>query len=417
MPPGMRSGGRWEVTLAALLAGCSGEPAGLVDPPAPEPDAAPPTGGLPECDPVIGEPDLALEMVAQGFDKPVQIWSAPNRDRLFVIEQHTARAWMVEDGQVLPEPFLDLGDSVSRAFEQGLLSLAWHPDFAANGRFFITYTRRDDALVLEEWWTSPDWNAAGQPEWQRELLAIEKPTNFHNGGTLGFGPDGDLYIGTGDGGPMYDLEGHAQDPGQLLGKFLRIDVDRAEGGLPYGIPPDNPFVGVAGARPEVWALGVRNPWGWSFDPATGHLYFGDVGLARAEEIDVIPAQTGGLNFGWPVLMGFDCVEPGCTSDGYQPPLTTYAYTNQELCSVIGGHVYRGCKMPGHHGKYFFSDFCAAFVRSFTWSETDPDAGTVHEWSSLSGALDKVSFIGVDRQGELLLVDWERGAIHRVVPAP
>jgi glucose/arabinose dehydrogenase len=372
------------------------------------------------CVPVLGEPELDLELVASGFDKPVSVSVAPHDPRLFMLEQHTGRVKIVDGGQVLDEPFLDIGGEVARANEQGLLSLAFHPRYDENHRFFIAYTRAsDDWLVIEEWQVAAENPDRADASTRKIILAIEQSTNFHHSGRAAFGPDGYLYIGHGDGGPQHDPMHHAQDMSLLLGKFLRIDVDSSENGLPYGIPPTNPFVHTPGARPEILALGVRNPWGWSFDAATGHIYFGDVGLAQFEEINVLPAGTSGQNFGWPMFMGNACQPDqtdSCDTTGLTPPLYQYAYSAQNLCAVVGGQVYRGCKMPGHHGRYFFGDFCAGFVRSFRWSALDPTAPlAVTEHAAISGRLEFLSGIGLDANGELLLLDHDGGTIQRVVP--
>jgi glucose/arabinose dehydrogenase len=403
--------------LTLALAACGDERAPIVV----VADAGPPPidgGTTRACEPVLGEPELDLELVASGFDKPVHVITPPGDARLFVLEQHAGRVRIVADGSVLPTPFLDIGDEVAKAMEQGLLSLAFHPRFAENRRFYLTYTRvDDDALVLEEWQVSSTDPDRADPSTRRQVLAIPQGTNFHHAGRVAFGPDGYLYLGHGDGGPQHDPDGHTQDMTLLLGKFLRIDVDGRDGDLGYAIPADNPFVDVAGARPEIYALGVRNPWGWSIDPATGNLYFGDVGLAQFEEIDVLPAGAGGQNFGWPVLMGNACQTPGCDPTPYTPPVYSYAYANLQLCAVIGGHVYRGCRMPGYHGRYFFGDFCAGFLRSFRWSALDSDPVQVTEHTSLAGRIDSLSGIGLDANGELLLLDYDQGTIQRVVPKP
>jgi glucose/arabinose dehydrogenase len=403
------------LSACLILGACSETPRGAADARPAVIDAA--VGPVaPSCDPVLGEPELDLELVAEGFDKPVHVSAPPGDRRLFVLEQHTGRVKIIADGAVRARPFLEVGGQLARAYEQGLLSLAFHPDYAANGRFFLTFTRTDNAMMLEEWRVSDDPDRANEGS-RRTILEIPQPTNIHIGGRVEFGPDGYLYLGHGDGGPQFDPEGRAQDLGSLLGKFLRIDVDAEAAGLRYAIPADNPFVGVAGARPEIIAYGVRNPWGWSIDPATGYLYFGDVGLARWEEISVLADATAGANFGWPILMGNECVESGCDSTGLTAPLHVYSYINQQRCAVVGGQVYRGCRMPGHHGRFFFSDFCAGFVHSLRWSALTPASTEIVEHTSLVDRLPYVSGFGRDAAGELLILDWEGGKVHRIVPAP
>jgi glucose/arabinose dehydrogenase len=367
------------------------------------------------CQPVLGEPELGLELVAEGFEKPVGAVALPGDPRVFVVEQHTARIRVVENGAIRAEPFVDLQGNVAKAMEQGLLALAFHPRFAENRRFFLSVVRPDQTLVVEEWRAS-----AGEPlvaeAREKTLFEIPQDTSaFHYGGHIAFGPDGMLYLGRGDGGPQRDPEGHTQDMTLLFGKFLRVDVDREDPGLPYAIPADNPFADEDGVRGEIYVYGVRNPWAWSIDPATGHLYFGDVGFNRWEEINVIPWGQAGTNYGWPIVTGTECEVPGCDASGTIPPLLAYPWATLERCAAIGGHVYRGCRMPGYHGRYFYSDFCATWLRSFTWSALSPENVTVVDHAGVSGQLYLLSAIGLDGQGELLLLDWEEGKLYRVVP--
>jgi glucose/arabinose dehydrogenase len=402
-----------QIAVITLVASCGDNraaPPQADSPPLPPLDAD-------VCAPVIGEPDLALDLVAGGFDKPVYAGAPAGDSRIFVIEHHTGLAKIIENGVVRSIPFLDLGNEISRSTEAGLLTLAFHPRFTDNATFYVTYTRPPNELVLEEWKVDPGDPNRGDPTTRREILAISQSTAIHAGGRVAFGPDGYLYLGHGDGGPQHDPEGNAQDLGKLLGKFLRIDVDRRDPGLEYAIPSDNPFVDVPGVRGEIWAYGVRNPWGFAIDPATGHLFFGDVGLARWEEIDVIPSSAPGGNYGWPIVMGPECEIPGCDKTGLTPPLVAIAYGGSNLCATVGGAVYRGCRMPGHHGRFFYSDFCASFIHSIRWSELSPMSVVRVEHPSISNIVPFISAIGIDGHGELLIVDWDAGQIHRVVPAP
>jgi hypothetical protein len=245
---------------------------------------------------------------------------------------------------------------------------------------------------------------------ERLLLFVEQPFANHNGGGLAFGTDGFLYIALGDGGSGGDPFGNGQDLGTLLGKLLRIDVDR---GSPYAVPADNPFVSRGGARGEIWALGLRNPFRFSVDRSTSDLFIGDVGQSRREEIDVgVATQRGGENYGWNVMEGFLCFSPssGCNQSGLTLPVLDYS----EGCAVIGGPVYRGCRMPGYHGTYFYGDYCAAFVRSFRF--LNGAAGERRDWTGTLGrGLDLLSSFGVDADGEVYLVDQD-GEIFKVVPA-
>ncbi len=389
----------------------------------PASDAAPDDADLSEfdagttCQVVVGEPELAYELVAQGFNKPVAVVAYPEREMILVLEQHTGKVRIVEGGEVLGTDFLDIGDELAKAFEQGLLSLAFHPKFSENQKFFLTHTRKpDDALVLEEWTVSIDPRSADRSS-RREVLVIDEPRDFHNGGHIAFGPDGYLYMGLGDGGPQNDPDGNTQDLSKLLGKFIRIDVNTQEGALPYGIPEDNPFLNVPGARPEIWIVGVRNPWAWSIDPATGHLYFGDVGFATWEEVNVVPSGTGpGKNYGWPIVLGFECREAGCDTSPFVPPLVAYSYISQQRCAVVGGYVYRGCRMPGHHGRYFYSDFCEANLNSLRYSALDGTVSSEFQHETLNDDLVQVSSFGIDHEGEILVLDWDDGQLFRIVPA-
>jgi glucose/arabinose dehydrogenase len=241
---------------------------------------------------------------------------------------------------------------------------------------------------------------------------VDQPFANHNGGGLAFGRDGMLYIGLGDGGSGGDPLRHGQNLDSHLGKMLRVDVDR---GNPYSIPSDNPFVATAGARGEIWALGLRNPWRFAFDRTTGDLFIADVGQGEWEEIDVgVGTRRGGENYGWNVTEGTHCFSPpsGCNTAGLTLPVLEYDHSHG--CSVTGGVVYRGCRLPGYQGTYFYSDYCSAFVRSFRLEggrATDPRDFTV----ALGRNLDSPTSFGLDADGEAYIVDQD-GEIYRIVPA-
>ncbi|HEY4688298.1 MAG TPA: PQQ-dependent sugar dehydrogenase, partial [Anaerolineae bacterium] len=351
---------------------------------------------------------LGVEPVASGFAKPVHLTHAGD-DRLFVVEQ-AGRIRIVEDGQVLETPFLDIASLVrSTGNEQGLLSVAFHPQYASNGEFFVDYTRNPDgATVVARYRVSGDPNVA-DPDSAEVLLTIDQPEPNHNGGLLLFGPDGYLYIGTGDGGGAGDRHGaigNGQDPQALLGKILRIDVDQGD---PYAIPASNPFADGANGRPEVWAYGLRNPWRFSFDRATGDLYIADVGQGTYEEVDFQPASSaGGVNYGWRIMEGMHCYSPrdGCDQTGLMPPVAEY--THDSGCSVTGGYVYRGSDYPWLDGVYVFADYCSGIV----WSLERDAAG---QWQ-MTERLDvdfSVSSFGEDRVGELYLAGRGDGTIYRL----
>ena len=304
--------------------------------------------------------------------------------------------------------FLDIADRISTGGERGLLGLALHPRFATNHRFFVNYTNQaGDTHISEFRSTSAD---AADAATERVLLVVAQPFANHNGGGLAFGSDGRLYVGLGDGGSGGDPLGNGQKLDTLLGKMLRIDVD---GTLPYAIPADNPFRSTGGARPEIWAYGLRNPFRFSFDRTTGDLYIGDVGQSRVEEIDVgVVSRKGGENYGWNVTEGSQCYSPqnGCDRTGITLPV--YEYTHDEGCSVTGGAVYRGCRIPALAGTYFFGDFCTGFVRSLRL--VGGKATEVRTWTSLQG-VNQISSFGRDADGEIYVVDYD-GEIYRLDPA-
>ncbi|HET6617798.1 MAG TPA: PQQ-dependent sugar dehydrogenase [Gemmatimonadota bacterium] len=351
---------------------------------------------------------MGLETVVEGLDFPVWLTSPPDDPRLFVVEKD-GQVVIVENGAPLPNPFLDLSGQVSTGSEQGLLSLAFHPDYAANGRFFVNFTDpAGDTRVVEYRVSSADPDRA-DPGSARVVLSIEQPFSNHNGGLVLFGPDGMLYVGMGDGGSGGDPQGNGQDLGALLGKMLRIDVD---GGQPYASPQDNPFVETAGARPEVWAYGLRNPWRFSFDRETGDLYIADVGQNRIEEVNAVSGAGRGLNYGWNVMEGTSCFEPreGCDQGGLTLPVTEYDHS--EGCSVTGGYVYRGAAIPDLRGTYLYSDYCSGFVSGFRFA--NGHAENERRFTELEPADHSVSSFGEDAAGELYIVT-AGGGVYKIVP--
>ena len=353
--------------------------------------------------------ELVLEEVSTGLDQPVHVTHAGDGSgRLFVVERPGAIR-VVRDGALLPEPFLDITDRVgSQGSEQGLLSVAFHPRYAENRRFFVDYTDQNGDTVISELRVSDDPDRA-EPGSERVLLRIDQPAANHNGGQLAFGPDGYLYIGMGDGGGAGDRFGNGQNRSTLLGKLLRIDVD---GGDPYGIPPDNPFVGQEGTRPEIWALGLRNPWRFSFDRATGDLYLGDVGQNAWEELNVQPAASrGGENYGWPITEATHCFQPrtGCDTAGLTLPV--YEYPLEGACSIVAGYRYRGAAVPAFADAFFYTDYCGGRIWALTQG---PDGGwTNHDLLQAGGGL---SSFGEDETGELYIVNIG-GALYRLGARP
>jgi glucose/arabinose dehydrogenase len=352
-----------------------------------------------------------LVEIVSGLNFPVYL-AAPPADlgRLFIVE-NGGLIRIMKDGALLPTPFLDISGQVSTGFEQGLLGLAFDPGYAATGRFFVHYTdlAGDTRLSLFHVSSNPD---VADPASEQVVLSADQPYSNHNGGQLTFGPDGYLYLGLGDGGSSGDPEGRGQNLSDLLGSILRLDVSA---GAAYTIPADNPFVGLPGTSPQVWSYGLRNPWRFSFDPATGDLYIADVGQNRFEEIDVAPSAAGagrGINYGWSIMEGAHCLTAdSCDQSGLTLP--TLEYGHNEGCSVIGGHVYRGAVIPALQGQYFFGDFCQGWVRSFRYAAGA--ATELTEWTTLRPGGGITSF-GQDAAGELYVLTTG-GGVFKIVPEP
>jgi hypothetical protein len=382
----------------------------------------------PGGDPCAGVPAFpgatpATELITAAVALPVHV-AAPRLDphRLFVVEQ-AGRIRIIRDGALLDTPFLDIQDRVGCCGERGLLSVAFHPDYEANGRFFVDYTDNAGDTVIARYTVGADPDAADRDS-ERILLTIAQPFANHNGGQLAFAPDGMLFVGMGDGGSGGDPLGAGQDDATLLGKLLRLDVDVDD--PPYvRVPPDNPRAAEGAPLGFIWAKGLRNPWRYSFDRVTGDLYIADVGQARREEIDVLPAGSpGGANFGWDIFEGNLCHEPPPGSR--QCPEQTAPFTPPVLdygrgtgCSVTGGFVYRGCALPDLRGQYFFSDYCTAFLQSFALRDgvvTDLQDRTTTLAPPAPFVIGAVSSFGEDARGELYILD-HGGEIYRIVPRP
>jgi glucose/arabinose dehydrogenase len=393
------------VAVFVALSGCGGSSASSPTPPS----ATPPIGSCAAGTPAVGVPTLTARLVASGLHSPLDLQAAAgDRERLYVAEQG-GRIRLILNGQVQPAPFLDVSGRISGGGERGLLGLAFHPQFATNRRFFVNYTNPGgDTHVSEFRATSGD---AADPGSERVLLAVAQPFANHNGGGLAFDAAGRLLIALGDGGSGGDPFRNGQRLDTLLGKILRLDVDS---GAPYAVPADNPFRGTAGAAPEIWAYGLRNPFRIAVDRSTGDLYVGDVGQNRVEEIDVgLASRRGGENYGWNVTEGSQCYSPasGCNRTGLTLPV--YEYTHSEGCSVTGGVVYRGCRMPDLAGTYFFGDFCSGLVRSFRLA--NGQATDVRDWTAGLRGVDSPTAFGLDADGEVLVVDYD-GEVYRLEPA-
>lgn len=359
--------------------------------------------------------ELALQSVASGLSSPVHLASPPNDDRLFVVEQ-PGQIRIIQNGTVLDAPFLDIRERVQYGGEEGLLSIAFHPMYATNGLFFVYFTNKNGDIQIDRYTAMPASSNTANPSSARTIIIIPHPTfGNHNGGQLAFGPDGFLYMGTGDGGSGGDPPNNAQSLNILLGKILRLDVSQD----PYAIPSLNPFRNTPGARAEIWAYGLRNPWRFSFDRAGDMLYIGDVGQNRREEINAVPRLEGGLNYGWRIMEGTSCFNPTMPS----VPLPTCDQSNLTLpvheydtgggnCAVTGGFVYRGTAIPEIRGLYFFSDYCKGGLRSFRL--VSGAATDVREWNAGVGGT--ITSFGEDRHGELYVIS-HGGTVGKLVRAP
>jgi len=350
---------------------------------------------------------LGVEQVASGLDQPVYLTAPANDPRLFIVEQ-PGRIRIVENGRLLDKPFLDIVSKVGSGGERGLLSVAFHPQYRLNGFLFVNYTNKKGDTQIERYTVSADKNAV-DPRSAKPILLIDQPYSNHNGGLNLFGPDGMLYIGMGDGGSQGDPHGNGQNRNALLGKLLRLNVDRGD---PYIIPSANPYV-KGGGRGEIWALGLRNPWRFSFDRFSGLLYIADVGGDRFEEVDVVPMAIAGVNYGWNTMEGPVCNRSsGCNQTGLQKPALSYATHENSTCAIIGGSVYHGQKIPEITGQYFYSDYCNSWLRSFGFANgrvTDE-----HEWPV--GRLGSISSFGEDSQGELYICT-SSGRVYRIIKTP
>jgi glucose/arabinose dehydrogenase len=395
------------VTLAvALVAACG--PSSSARPPsasvvASQSAGSPAGGGF---DPV--GLTVAFETVVDGLVAPLAVISANDGSgRIFVVQQG-GQIRIVRDGALVAAPFLDISDRITSGGERGLLGLAFHPDYPTDPRLFVNYTDANGDTRVSSFTVDPSRPDEADPNSEVKILHIAQPYANHNGGALVFGPDGFLYISTGDGGSGGDPHGNGQSLKTLLGKILRIDVNHAEPNLAYAIPPDNPFVGTADALPEIFLFGLRNPWRISFDRATGDLWIGDVGQSAWEEVDVARAGSSRENYGWNTMEGNHCFNPpdGCAQTGLTPPLTEYSH--QSGCTVIGGNVYRGSAQPALAGGYLFGDYCSGTV----WA-IDPASDAAREPTVVLESGASISSFGEDEAGELYVTDIGGGTLLRV----
>jgi glucose/arabinose dehydrogenase len=352
------------------------------------------------------------------FSSPVFVTSPPGDTlRLFVVEQ-AGRIRVLRRDTLLGSVFLDVRGRINAGGEEGLLSLAFHPQYATNGRFYVYFTNDDGDIRIVRYTVSSGSPNIGDESSADTVIKIPHPVNGnHNGGQLQFGPDGKLYAAIGDGGGGGDVPGNAQNRHTLLGKLLRLDVDGSSG---YAIPPDNPFATDTTAEPEIWAIGLRNPWRFSFDRQTGDLYIADVGQGAWEEVSVSPS-TGpgtagkGANYGWRTMEGTHCYPPGaeCTPIGVLP-VVEYATHANGGCAITGGYVYRGTRVAALAGRYLYADFCAGFVRSFRYA--GGAASNPQDWTMQLNVGGQVSSFGEDADGDLYIMSLG-GGVYRIVPAP
>lgn len=352
---------------------------------------------------------LVLQEVAAGLTEPVFLTAPAGDPRLFIVER-PGRIRIVENGVLLATPFLDIASRLSATGEGGLLSMAFDPQYASSGFFFVYFTDPGGDIAIERFRVSAGNPNAANPAQLRILTITHRAFSNHKGGLVAFGPDGFLYLAPGDGGGGGDPLGSGQNLNTLLGKLLRIDVSNSSAGQPYAIPPQNPFVGQPNRRGEIWAYGLRNPWRYAFDATTGLLYLADVGQNRREEVDVAAVATGGLNYGWNIAEGSLCfLSDPCAIQGLTPPVLEYAHDGSGGCSITGGFVYRGSAIPDLHERYFYSDYCNGWLRSFVYA-----GGTAIEqvdWN-IAGVGQVFSF-GQDGEKELYLLT-STGRVHRIV---
>lgn len=358
---------------------------------------------------------LNLEPVATGLSSPVFVTAAPgDNSRLFVVER-SGRIKIIKNGALLPLPFLNISAIVQSGGEQGLLGIAFHPEYSSNGFFYVNYIGNDGDTHLSRFSVSANPDSA-DPTSEFNIFIQNQPFANHNAGMVAFGPDGYLYVGFGDGGSGNDPQNNGQKATTWLGKMLRIDIDN---GSPYSVPADNPYVGAVDTLEEIWAFGLRNPWRYSFDRLTGDLYIGDVGQNAIEEIDFQPSSsTGGENYGWRLKEGTSCFNPSSNCDpsgALIDPVHEYSHGgNPHRCSVTGGYVYRGCAMPELDGTYFFGDYCSGNIWSFKTDGSNVTDFTDHT-ADLGSSQFGISSFGQDAQGEVYVVDLNSGTVYKIVP--
>jgi len=377
--------------MLPLTVGCGGDPL--------EPGPEPPPGDL--------NTTLRLDTVATGLSSPIELISPVGDARLFVAEQ-TGAVRIIAGGQMLATPFVDVTNDVRCCGEQGLLGIAFHPDHADNGFFYVSYTDDAGDSRIDRFTVSGDPDVIDVAT-RLNIMTVSQPFSNHNGGKIDFGDDGMFYFALGDGGSGDDPLNSGQNTTTLLGSLLRIDVNAAE---PYAIPSGNPFAGSATNREEIWAHGLRNPWRFSFDRVAGNVYIGDVGQGAYEEVNVVEVDAVGINYGWNIMEGMHCRPGGganCDRTGLTLPVLEYE-NGSGGCAVIGGYVYRGTAIPEIVGHYFYSDNCGGWLRSFRYESGSVSQET--EWSV--APFGRPRSFGVDAEGELYILSGSN--VLRIVPA-
>ncbi len=340
-----------------------------------------------------------LQKIVEGLNAPLYLThTADGTDRLFVLEQRGVIRIIDKEGNLLKTPFLDISEQVRSGGERGLLGLAFHPAYKENGYFYVHYSDNNGDTVISRFKVSNDPDVA-DPGSKKIVLTQDQPFGNHNGGQIEFGPDGYLYIGLGDGGAAGDPLVNGQNPATLLGAILRINVNDEEA---YNNPLSNPFIGSFKERAEVWAYGLRNPWRFSFDRATGDLYIADVGQNNFEEVNFQSASSvGGENYGWNQMEGMHCFTAGCIPDQFILPVAEY--THADGCSITGGYVYRGSFNPDLHGIYLYGDYCSGNIWTLFKTEQGEWKSSIWMRTSLS-----ISSFGEDEAGEIYIIDHGGG---------
>lgn len=348
--------------------------------------------------------EVRLDTIYEGLRQPVDLAAPDGDNRLFVVQRVGVIRILDEDRTLLDPAFLDLTDEVlAGGIEQGMLGLDFHPDYANNGRFFVYYTDKSGRRQLSEFTVSADDPNVADPDSEKVLFEYEQPPDAtdirHYAGNVAFGPDGYLWVSMGDGADSRD---QGQDPNTPFGTIVRIDVDNGD---PYSVPEDNPFVEEGGLA-DVWAYGLRNPWRFAIDPVDRLIYVADVGHADQEEVNVVPIDEGGYNFGWSDMEGDRCFHlSDCDADDYTSPVLIY--THEEGLSITGGYVYRGAEIPELDGTYFYSDWVQQWIKGFKY--VDGEVTQARDWTQdLGGPVGSITSFGLDGHGELYVTTYEGG---------